>query len=108
MAISLVGTESSAGTGTTAVTPVPAGVQADDFMVWCQSNQNATVLTAPAGWTQIEEGAGTAHAFHTMWRRATGSEPADYSNTMPSGRSCSIMALFRGVHLTTPFDVATP
>lgn len=61
----------------------PAGVVLDDMMIAVISTPDpASIITPPAGWTAMI-GAGVTGLFELsgFWKRATGSEPANYTFT---------------------------
>ncbi len=59
--------------------PVPAGVVANDVMIAAISYHGASAITAPSGWTLIQNTAVTFAEVSTYWKVASGSEPANYT-----------------------------
>lgn len=109
MPITVVGFVTSDTSGTTATIDAPPGVQADDFIIWAQSNQNAGAIPPAEGFTAIGSGQGTALGALTSYKWAGAAEPSSYSNTaMPSGKSAGILIVLRGVDKTNTFAGSSP
>ncbi|MCP3933955.1 MAG: DUF5011 domain-containing protein, partial [Actinomycetia bacterium] len=91
--------------------PVPAGVVAGDLLI-AQVGYNAvagSTITPPAGWNTIDVLSHTTKGMMQglYWREATGSEPAQYSFTLSSGKSdtaAGTIAAYSDVNLTSPID----
>lgn len=104
------GTNSGA---TTSVAALPTGTLAGDFLLAFTATDPdgpASVLTAPAGWTQTGPDSNVTSAMHarTFWKVATGSEPATYTfgATAASDGVVCVVA-FTGVDTNTPIAVAS-
>lgn len=96
--------------GTAIQAALPAGVQADDLMVFiASSNENAMDYSMSDGWTafgpRIQEGGASARAF---WKIHDGSEGNPTCTTSASMSSTNggfgRVYAFRGTDLTTPFE----
>lgn len=91
---------------------VPAGTLAGDVMLAALTTSPETVpLTAPAGWTLIQEvvqTAGTGSRVATYYRVATASEPASYTWTLSGGHNGAAGGIvsYSGVDPVSPIDVS--
>lgn len=97
---------SGAGTTSSIVINAPAGLQANDYMIFVCTNTGTATITPPAGWTRrttpvnLNSGAATVAAY---WKFATSSEPASYTFTL-SGASGAVasIAAYSGVDIISP------
>ena len=119
MAITLVGfgpTEHASIVGTTGHTvTLPTHVEDDLLIMYSDwGDDNGGVFSIPSGWAEIApfsnvESAAADTTQRILWKWAGASEPAtvavtcDYTGAEYWGVT---IAAFRGVHRTTPFDVA--
>ena len=93
-------------TGTTLTIGVPSGATPGELLIASIGISGDTV-TPPTGWTQIVFVADAAASVASggWYRIVTGSETADYTWTVPNGRSTGIMHRAAGVDASTVLDV---
>jgi hypothetical protein len=109
--ISFVAT-SSADTGTGASTLTlapPTGIAAGDVLVATLAIAGTGTVTAPSGWTAVQNiTSGTAMRHATWYRVATTSEPASYQWGLSASRTAAAGAIgaYRGVNGTVPIDAS--
>ncbi|MGB4759610.1 MAG: glycerophosphodiester phosphodiesterase family protein [Candidatus Saccharimonadales bacterium] len=105
----------AATNGTTLTLAMPSGVQSGDYLIAYIHNQNSgsTADISSSGWTRINA-AFTASDFATrttgMYAKfAGGSEPSDYSFTIPTTgtRSMGFIAAYTGVDTGSPVYFAS-
>jgi len=88
----------------------PTGVVAGDVMIATVATSSGDLVTAPAGWTQIQNAAtsgGGQGIRHASYYRIvpSGTEQASYTWTTPSNRSISaLITAWRGVDTTAPIN----
>ncbi len=94
----------------------PAGTAADDILVVGLFVEQTSVITPASGFAEISDATGTQggssppYKAHMFWKRAGGSEPADYTFTKAGpAREMSIwMAAYSGAITSgDPVDVAS-
>ena len=99
---------------TSAVISKPTGTATDDVLIanlYLEQNTPYSTITAPSGWTALTEVDNTAAApdirHLSYWKRATASEPANYtwSWTPSLWRSGAISAFSGVVNTGSPIDV---
>lgn len=110
MAISYVSaSENSDGSSGSVTVTKPAGLQADDVMLAFVA-QNEQTITA-SGWTQITQEAGSGDTFSgtAFYKVAGGSEPADYTFSVPSSGAPLAVGIvaFRGCDTADPIHAST-
>lgn len=103
-------TTASTNASTTLVINKPTGTTTDDILIAIigVSQQNATTTPPDGTWTSIfKSNNGTSVSVESFWKRAGGSEPANYTFTVgTSGRIAGGLSLYRGVYSAgNPIDV---
>ena len=111
-AIGFVDGASATGTSTTTKLTLPAGVQSGDTLVmFLSASQTSPAYTAPAGWTEVQSGAGTAVAGRAWVRTADASDAGSIVSVVNDGtgvKSDLTVLAYRGVDATSPVtDAAT-
>jgi len=117
--ITFVGASSQAAGSGTSVTPsIPSGTQAGDFAILLVAGlpPDTTEPAAPTGWTlrtsRLSEVGAWDIKIMTFYRVLAGGDsnptvtlPSSWRDSSNGGMSAQI-AVWRGVHTSTPFDVA--
>jgi hypothetical protein len=109
-AITFVATSSAdtgAGASSLTLTP-PTGIAAGDVLVATLAAAGTGTVTAPSGWTAIQNvTSGTVMRHATWFRVATSSEPASYQWALTSSRAAAgAIAAYRGANATVPIDAS--
>ena len=96
------------GTATTLQLARPVGVTSGDFLIAAIAVQGNQAITAPSGWTQIQNDvSGSALRQVLFYRFATASEPTSYTWALGASRAAAgAMTAYRGVDTTQPIDVS--
>lgn len=100
-------TSVNGSTTTSATVNAPSGLTAGDVMIAWGVTGGTLAITAPAGWTELQEiqtGNATMRAS-VFWKRAGTSEPASYTFSWQVSGLVGISA-YRGVDSTTAIDVS--
>jgi hypothetical protein len=102
---------SSADTGTGASTLTlarPTGIASGDVLVATLAVAATGTVTAPSGWTVVQNiTSGTTLRHATWYRVATGSEPASYAWALGTSRAAAgAISAYRGVNGTVPIDAS--
>lgn len=92
----------------------PTGVVADDILLVYISRENGSTtgswaaVTPPSGWTQLQDtDLGAYNQMLVFWKRAGGSEPADYTFTWPGTPSLFNPAGDAGIYAYQGVDTTT-
>lgn len=113
MAITFVDSTTGGGTGTDATAAVPTGIQANDFLIavvhWngppgtISDNNGADAFTSILANREYN---GPSAQVDVFYRVADGGETGSFSFTSDSNRWCVVVAAYRGVDTSDPWDVA--
>lgn len=86
----------------------PAGVVDNDILIAVISKDATDAITAPAGWTLVQQDTQDTWMLAIYWKRAA-SEGASWTWTFASTwRDCGVSAWSGGVTVDTPLDPDTP
>jgi hypothetical protein len=96
-----VGTLGVLAVGATSFTvPAPAGVQAGDLLLMFVSVHDTgagNLGDAPADWTEVGGSTSSPGFGWFAWKRATASEPADYTIANVADSACAVVAAYYNV-----------
>ena len=97
------------GAGTSVTITKPTGTAADDILIFCINKENNNAITWPSDFTEKQSIDLTTSFLAFAWKRAGGSEPANYSASWTgSAWRNALIAAYSGVITTgDPFDPAT-
>jgi PKD repeat protein len=107
-AMTFVGSSQSAGTGTSRVVTVPAGVTAGNGLLLVGTAVGATAPTAPAGWTLVRTTSSGTSLTTSVWSRVATASDAGTSVTVGFATSVqgnAQLLAYSGTSTTNPVAV---
>lgn len=87
---------------------VPAGTEAGDLLLFIGASAVTGTWTEPSGFTNIFHRQFTGVStivLHASWKLSVGTDPADYTWTIPSSACAGTLFRVGGVDTTTPIDI---
>ena len=109
MAATFVGSNSNCdndGNTTSINVNVPNGSVNDILIASVSTDDDASTINTPSGWTLLESAFNNNTALSVFYRLATGSEPNSYNFSLASGSDemCAAIVRYSGVNTTNPID----
>lgn len=86
--------------------PVPTGTIEGDLLIAAVATDGSTTISAPGGWTEIDQGAASGEVTLGAWYKIAGSsEPANYTFTwLDNQQTYAWMMGFRGADVNNPIN----